>query len=194
MINEKVWPFSNATYREAFDFYLGRIHHEDTLIGQRLGWLLTSQSIFWGAYLALLGQDYKPNVLLLAPIAVFLCFLNYFSILAAIVAIYNFCRQLDEQFPQYSEFSKLNILGRTRTHLFGQASPILAPLGFITAWIVVLSQLLLELMPGGAKGNQLAVVMLATFAVLIILLGIIRLWRKTFPYSQPLLFVTKRKR
>jgi hypothetical protein len=172
-------PMSNSVYAEALHRILDRIHHEDTLIDRRFSWLLTSQAIFLSMYeiILKLGSSPSPAFGLIPPFALTICLLNYLSLLAALFAIYDFCRQLNLQFPQHIPFSKQNILGPTLTHLMGQSSAFFLPLGFVGIWLIILTNPIWSLS-----------IVIAWLIILTIL------WAFTFPYPSRLIPTRKAKR
>ena len=173
MSQESKSPVSDERYKERFDFILERgIHYEDKLIADRFSWLLNSQTIFLAAYAILFqlnlppsAPQYDSGLRFIPLVALFTGSLNYVSILGALITIYRFCRLLDKDFPHYSEYSQKHILGPTLTHLLGQSSPFLAPLGFIGVWLLTLS------------GLSLSVVIVG-----VLLLVLVLLWIRAFPY------------
>ncbi len=191
---EKLTPITDKIYRDVLFKTLERIHHEDTLINQRFGWLLTSQTIFCaliGVLFQKLNEQNPITVIWIAPIALIplaTCLINYTSILAAVIAIYNFCKRLDGDYKQYSEYSREMILGPTVTHLMGQASPIFIPLGFVAIWIFAF---LFAIIYGAIHsvtitGAIVLAVVIAFIPASLLLLGLVGslmfLWKRTFPY------------
>ena len=154
-------------YEEAFRRVLDRIHHEDTLVDRRLNWLLTSQSILFATYeIAVnLGTNSTGSILqFIAPLALGICILSYASLLAALFAIYAFCKQLHKEFPRFASISKQNILGPTITHLIGQASAFFLPIAFIGVWVFIWSQSITW----------------SVIIVILILIGVITLWTQDY--------------
>src|SRR6266498_6000514 len=86
---------TKRTYLEDFEFTCNRVRDEDRLISDRFSWLLTSQTIFVGAYAILLTQNNIPEQVqvaldLIPPVTCLICLINYVSILGAVLAIYLF--------------------------------------------------------------------------------------------------------
>jgi hypothetical protein len=169
---------SNPKYAEALRRILDRIHHEDTLVDRRFSWLLTSQAIFLSMYEIVLklnpGSSPSPVFGLIPPFALVICVLNYVSLLAALFAIYDFCQQINQQFPQYILFSKQNILGSTITHIMGQSSAFFLPVGFVGVWLIFLTNI-----------TWSAIIICAWLVILAIL------WGRTFPYPSRLILAKK---
>jgi hypothetical protein len=186
-------PMSDSTYAEALRRILDRIHHEDTLIDRRFSWLLTSQAIFLSLYEIVVKLDSSSNSCptpcpsvcsspspvfgLIPPFALIICLLNYLSLLAALFAIYDFCQQLNKQFPQHILFSKQNILGPTLTHVMGQASAFFLPLGFVGIWLIILVDV------------QWSVAILSIWLLILVIL-----WGRTFPYPSHLIPVRRARK
>lgn len=178
----KKTPMTIPEYREAFERTLERVHHEDTLIDRRFSWLLTSQSILIAAHAiaSALGTKTEASVLqFIIPLALGACLLTYASLLAAVFAIYAFCKQLDVECKDIEEceteyncplFSKQNILGPTITHLVGQSSAFLLPIGIISIWVFLLT-------------DRLLWPILVTVILLVI---VILLWQWRYPYKSRL--------
>jgi hypothetical protein len=99
------------------------VDREEGLINDRIGWLLTSQTIFFA------GAQISEGKLghLLGYVAIASCGLIYISILAGLVAMRNF-RKIYPEDPE--------VVGPLSTHTFGLATPFLLPPMFVAVWII----------------------------------------------------------
>lgn len=117
-------------------YWFERMGKEDDLIHYRMMWLLSSQTIFIGAYGLLLTPrppektSYQFVLIsdLIQYIALFSGFLIYLSIIAAVLAM----RSYRVNHP------KIEITGPAFTHFLGSQSYVLLPLIFIGTWLFIL--------------------------------------------------------
>jgi len=125
------------------------IRHEDNLIGQRMTWLVISQSFFFGTFATLAGERTVVNaessavrlLLFLIPlVGVFLPLLLLVAIGAASYAIAQWRAERDRIFElldarqlHWPRLKKWKLVSR-----LGQLLPIAASVGFMVAWLLVL--------------------------------------------------------
>ncbi len=123
----------SAQENDRYERTFSRIVREDELINHRMVWLLTSQSILFGAYALQKPSPSQSIIVQLIPwVALSLCLLIYTSIIAAVLATYCFRKEFSKEFPH------VHISGPPLTHLLGLVSPLLLPLVFIGVWVWIL--------------------------------------------------------
>jgi hypothetical protein len=106
-----------------------RIDKENEFVHHRVSWLLTSQSIFCGAYAVGTWQKPAPEFLpWLAKLGLMSSILISISIWAAVVAIYHFRRNQKDS------------LGHWTFQTLGLIAPMLLPLMFIAVWILLVKE------------------------------------------------------
>jgi hypothetical protein len=125
-----------------------QIQHEDNLIVQRLSWLMAAQSFFFTGYAIVANAApqarnpllAKQQDLLFKTIPAVACIsdiLIYCSVIAGVLALYRLRRAYATHVSSVGDFPE--ILGSQLTRLLGMASPILLPLVFLIAWLIVWS-------------------------------------------------------
>jgi len=128
------------------DFYSlirSRIEHEDTLMTQRLSWLIASQSFFFTAYaIVTVNNDGDVELhqlpTLIPLVALITSVLILFTILAALLAIrslrqnYNATTPPDPALPPIQTPIHIRLLGLT--------APLLLPLLFLAVWLYLMLQ------------------------------------------------------
>lgn len=125
-----------------------QIEHEDVLIVNRLSWLMASQSFLFTAYAIVLGgplqtrvprfTDQQELLTHLIPIlAITACVLIYLGVIGAVRVMASLRRELARH---HAELGNLRppIQGSNLTIALGHAAPVLLPLAFGTAWMVLL--------------------------------------------------------
>jgi hypothetical protein len=132
---------------QEYIFLREEIRHEDNLINQRLSWLVSSQAFLLTGFAITLNspvhfrsESYERLSLALVqwlPIAgVLICLINYLTIWAAILHM-NKVRQLARD-AHPSHFPLVQ--GSNLTRKLGLSGPMLIPLVFLMAWLVLLVQ------------------------------------------------------
>ena len=125
------------------------IRHEDNLIGQRMTWLVISQSFFFGTFVTLAGEGTVVKgesaavrlLLFLIPlVGVFLPLLVLVAMGAAHYAISQWRAERDRIFElldarqlHWPRLRKWKLVSR-----LGQLLPIAASIGFMLAWFLIL--------------------------------------------------------
>jgi len=136
---------------EYYNLVRERIEHEDSLIVQRLSWLVASQSFLFTAYAivsnGLMSQPSQPACLrfgeqlqllfqLIPIVATLTCVLIYISILAAVVTMRRLRNGYRSRFgPEEDGLPPIMTVAPTR--LFGLVAPLLLPLVFAAVWLVL---------------------------------------------------------
>ena len=112
-----------------------KIRHEYTLTNNRVNWLITSQTIFFGIYAIVYSNQEVINRLEFAKVFQVIpwvglasCTVIYISILAAIWATRIFVIEADDA----------SLLGPKLTYSMGLAADIFLPMVFISTWLYIL--------------------------------------------------------
>ena len=126
-----------------------QIQHEDNLIVQRLSWLMVAQSFFFSGYAIIANaapqarnpllakqQDLLFNII--PAVACISDFVIYCSVIAGVLALYRLRRAYGTHVSSVGCFPEIE--GTQLTRWLGFASPILLPLVFLIAWLIVWSQ------------------------------------------------------
>lgn len=134
---------------ELYRIVRAQIEHEDNLVSQRLSWLLASQSFLFTAYAITLNgplqshfKTFESNaellVSLLTVVGIVSALLIWISVLAGISAMrklkFDFEHRVGTALPE--GIPPIQTTGRTLRA--GQLGPVLIPLLFITAWLILL--------------------------------------------------------
>jgi hypothetical protein len=134
---------------EQYRMVRAQVEHEDSLVSQRLSWLLASQSFLFTAYAITLNgplqshfKTFESNaellVLLLTVVGIVSALLIWASILAGIAAM----KKLKVDFEHRVGTALPEGIPPIQTTGFalraGQLGPVLIPLLFITAWLILL--------------------------------------------------------
>jgi hypothetical protein len=142
---EKISPL------ERYQLFRSRIEHEDTLILQRLSWLMASQSFLFTAYAIVTngltnppaaGENIFVNhlatlVRIIPIVAILNSLLIFVSILAALKAI----RELRCGYRRPPGVLDVIPLQTSRTaRMAGLSAPVLLPLVFLAVWLFLLMQ------------------------------------------------------
>jgi len=117
-----------------------RIEPEDTLMTQRLSWLIASQSFFFTAYAivtvnAAPGKNLHHLPVLIPLVALISSTLIFLTIVAAILAINSLRRAYDATNPS-PDLPPLQTPIHIR--LLGLTAPLLLPLLFLAVWLYLL--------------------------------------------------------
>jgi hypothetical protein len=126
-----------------------QIQHEDNLIVQRLAWLMAAQSFFFTGYAIVANAAPQPRNPLLAKqqdllfnmipaVACISDVLIYCSVIAGVLALYRLRRAYATHVAPVGNFPEIH--GSRLTRGLGIASPILLPLVFLIAWLIVWSR------------------------------------------------------
>ena len=129
------------------------IRHEDDLIGQRMTWLVISQSFLFGTFAALVGL--KGGVvsgaagavrllLLLVPLVGVL--LPVFLLVAMSAAFYAIAQWRVErnrlcETPEGLQLDWPHVKHRRLVTVLGQSLPFAVSIGFVLAWLAILIQM-----------------------------------------------------
>lgn len=124
----------NKENESQFSDSRNRIVHEHSLINNRINWMLTSQTIFFGIYAMLItdtgisNDKYGYFVDLIPWLSLVTGVLIYVSILAAILAIRKFTKDSGDE----------TMIGFIETYRAGLVTPIFLPWFFIMAWVYII--------------------------------------------------------
>ena len=136
-----------------FDWYRtirDQIQHEDNLIVQRLAWLMAAQSFFFTGYAIVANATPQPRNPLSAKqldllfniipaVACISDLLIYCSVIAGVLALYRLRGAYEMHVALVGNFPEI-YQGSGLIRWLGFASPILLPLVFLTAWLIVWSR------------------------------------------------------
>lgn len=136
------------------DFYRiirERIDYEENLLNQRLTWLILSESFLVSAYAVMLNSPPEPKspmygdlqsclVWLLPSVALILSIIVYLSVISALYHIAEL-RKSFETYPKDDTIEHFPAMNDTSfIRRLGGLPPILVPLVFIGAWVLLLSK------------------------------------------------------
>ena len=124
-----------------------QIQHEDNLTVQRLSWLMATQSFFFTGYAIVANASpqvrnpllAKEQDLLFNIIPAVACISNiliYCSVIAGVLAVDRLRRAYAAHVYPVGDFPEIH--GSRLTRWLGMASPILLPLVFLIAWLIVI--------------------------------------------------------
>jgi len=138
-------PPSPISLADRYNHVRGQIEHEDNLIAQRLNWFLTSQSFLFTAFAILKG--YPPHSVamflkIIPLIAIAAGVLLMLSILAGLMVMGNLRREYSDWRAAAREAGYPPLQGSCATRLLGTLAPVVLPLTFVTAWIMLISRVL----------------------------------------------------
>jgi len=133
---------------EHYSIIRGQLEHEDNLMSGRLSWFVASQSFLFTAYAILVNGLHPATtdgtadsrrllLVLISALATATCILIFLSILSGIAAMANL-RRLYERTATASPGEFPPIQGSRFTQLLGLAAPILLPILFMSAWLLLL--------------------------------------------------------
>jgi len=149
-MNEPTFEDKPLSPLEYYNVVRARIEHEDSLIVQRLSWLVASQSFFFTAYaivtngLASQPQSIRTHFMeqlellfrLIPVVAALTCILIYVSILAAVASMRRLRKAYRSRFASDEE-GVPPIMTQPPIRLFGHSAAVLLPFVFITIWLVL---------------------------------------------------------
>lgn len=136
------------------DFYQlihEQISNEDSLMNQRVNWLIVSQSFFFGGFATLLSSPPKPEdggyadlhdllLWLIPAISLISSILIYVGILISLIYMADL-RKSFQSYPQDDSIAHFPpIQGTTIARRLAQLPAIVVPLLFIGTWAVLLIQ------------------------------------------------------
>jgi hypothetical protein len=150
-MNAPIEPVENLSSLERYQIFRNRIEHEDTLIMQRLSWLMASQSFLFTAYaivtngmsaLPTLGNNiFSRHLSTLARIIPIVALLNSFLILISILGALKAIWELRDAYRKQPEILGAIPLQTSRTaRRLGLSAPLLLPLLFLAVWLFLLFQ------------------------------------------------------
>jgi len=125
------------------------IRHEDNLIGQRMTWMVISQSFFFGTFATLAGEATVVKsesgavrlLLLVIPlVGVFLPLLVLVAMGAAHYAIAQWRAERDRLFelPEARQLHWPRLKNSKMVSRLGQLLPVAASVGFMLAWLLIM--------------------------------------------------------
>lgn len=137
---------------ERYQIFRNRIEHEDTLVMQRLSWLMASQSFLFTAYAIVTngmttspasgGNVFANHLAILARIIPIVALLNSFLIFLSIAGALKAIRELRCQYRvrQQEGFDVIPLQTSRSARAFGLSAPVLLPLLFFAVWLFLLVQ------------------------------------------------------
>lgn len=123
----------------------GRIEHEDTLIANRLAWLMASESFLFTAYAIVLNGlpsvlgDHRRLIPVIAILGVVSSVLILAGILAAIRAIGWLKEQCRARIPDEAALGLPPIHAPRPIVMGGMLAPVALPPAFILVWLYLLA-------------------------------------------------------
>ena len=135
---------SQELLRTKHEMLAAEIKHEDNLIGQRMTWLVISQSFLFGTFVTLLGQanlrSERLALTLVGLVGLGMPTLVLISVGTAISVIWRWRLQQERlyELPGAKELDWPRLKNWKRTMMLGHLVPILVPLGFLIVWTVIL--------------------------------------------------------
>ena len=125
------------------------IRHEDNLIGQRMTWMVISQSFFFGTFATLAGEAtivkaesgaVRLLLLLIPLVGVFLPLLVLVAMGAAHYAISQWRAERDRIFelPEAKKLHWPHLKQWKTVSRLGQLLPVAASIGFMLAWVLIM--------------------------------------------------------
>jgi len=126
-----------------------QINHEDGLIGQRVTWLVISQSFLFGTFVALVGLKgvvgpeagaVRLFLTLIPLIGMLLPVLVLVAVGAATYAIWQWRAEHDRicKMAEAKQLDWPDLKHRGLVSLMGHLLPIVCAVGFLLAWLVIL--------------------------------------------------------
>lgn len=146
-----VEPPKSLSPLECYQLFRNRIEHEDSLIIQRLSWLMASQSFLFTAYAIVTNalttsstksvNTYIDHLLALVQIIPIVALLNSLLIAASIFAALIAINQLRCGYKkQAAALQPLPLQTGRVPRVMGLAAPVLLPLLFFAVWLYLLVQ------------------------------------------------------
>lgn len=124
-----------------YDRYCEQINKEDSLIDQRLNWLLTSQSLLFAA-VGLAGNGMGEVLQWVIPwVGLGTSLATAVSVWAALLSLHRYRTILRELCPPIKDIHWYypQLHRRRRVLVLGHVSPVAIPAIFCLAWIVVIA-------------------------------------------------------
>lgn len=129
---------------EFYRLYRERIVAEDTLLFQRLSWLITAQTVMF-SFTAIAffrggpGEIDTAGTLVMSVLGVFMCLLGGAGVWAASQRIYEVKQEYERKHPNGQPHAALpSLVGQTKAHSIGKLVPLAVPPLFTGAWIAIL--------------------------------------------------------
>lgn len=136
--------FPSEDEREFYRLYRERVVNEDTLIYQRLSWLITAQTIMFSFTAVAFfrtgaGEINTKGTVIMCVLGIPVCLVSYGGVLAALHAIKEINLHYQQRHPNPPPNASLpKLIGDSWTHRTGKLVPFLIPPMFILAWIAIL--------------------------------------------------------
>ncbi len=134
---------NSVKYRELYKILRAYVVHEDNLINNRLGWLLTSQGLLFSAYAFSLGKENISKLhIVIFILGISISIISFIIVSQAQMAIESLRKSWQdlenfsdkELFPQLTSGLKSNESRSSSDHLLSR-SVLAIPLAFFIAWI-----------------------------------------------------------
>ena len=127
----------------------GQIRHEDDLIGQRMSWLVISQSFLFGTSVTLIEHrastgeatsGFRVLRILIPLVGLLLPVLVLVALGAANYAISQWCAERDRicDVPEVKQLDWPRLRRQNTVSVLGNLLPIIGSVGFLLAWVVIL--------------------------------------------------------
>lgn len=130
------------TYEQAFKYIAeirAMIMHENDLISQRMGWMFTSQSIFFGVVGFLWEKQHPELIAVVSLVGLLSCISIGHALFGASQAIKKLCNDAKDFQDKYQKFQLPPTIGLRRLSGPQWVSPWkLMPFVLSLAWIVIL--------------------------------------------------------
>jgi hypothetical protein len=150
-MNTAAEPTESISPLERYQVFRNRIEHEDTLIMQRLSWLMASQSFLFTAYAIVTnglstgpiagGNIFATHLDTLSQIIPIVALLNSLLIALSIWGALRAIRELRWEYEKRSELLEIIPLQTSRSaRRLGLSAPVLLPLLFLAVWLYLLLQ------------------------------------------------------
>jgi hypothetical protein len=131
------------------DTILRQLEHEDSLMVNRLSWLVASQSFILKAFAIVVNGTKKTRTAILAgrqeqlmhivpELGLATCGLIYLGVIAGIVVTVALRRELRQRLASATGI-RPPLPGTQATHALGLVAPLLLPPVFFAAWVVLLT-------------------------------------------------------
>jgi hypothetical protein len=136
--------FPSEDEREFYRLYRQRVVDEDTLIYQRLSWLITAQTIMFSFTATAFfrtgaGEINTKGTVIMCILGVLICLVSYVGVVAALYAIKEITCNYQHRYPAPQPNHSLpKLIGDSWTHRTGRLVPFLIPPMFIVAWLAIL--------------------------------------------------------
>lgn len=151
MPNSTIGTEPAVTPEQYYAIIRQQIEHEDNLIGQRLSWLVASQSFLFTAYAITVsnaGPNHAPALIdmmrlltwLIPVTAILTSGLIYAAIVAGTIAIARLRGLYHDYIDRAAVQGLPPVQGYRGTQVLGQAAPMLLPMVFLLGWVVLLTR------------------------------------------------------